>query len=113
MKKLFKLSNLYPLTLVVYIAKSFAVSPSFFDFGVILIMSIGFIYKIQIEKDQRSDKDELLKRFHELEQKYKKDLQLVESSVEHQISEINTKVSRNSLGVGLKPQDVKNSWSGR
>ena len=59
MKKIFKLSNLIPLLLVVYITKSFIVGASFFDFGVISLMSASFLYKLRLDKETLSDKEEL------------------------------------------------------
>lgn len=59
MKKIFKLSNLIPLLLVVYIAKSFIVGSSFFDFGIITLMSMSFLYKLKLDKDVYTDKEEL------------------------------------------------------
>ena len=60
MKKIFKLSNLIPLLLVVYITKSFITGSSFFDFGVIALMSLSFLYKLKLDKDVLSDKDKLI-----------------------------------------------------
>jgi hypothetical protein len=59
-KKIFKLSNLIPLLLVVYITKSFITGSSFFDFGVIALMSASFLYKLRLDKEIISDKEELI-----------------------------------------------------
>ncbi len=60
MKKIFKLSNLIPILLVVYITKSFITGSSFFDFGIIALMSLSFLYKLKLDKEAISDKDELI-----------------------------------------------------
>ena len=84
MKKIFNLSNLIPLLLVVYITKSFIMPPSFFDFGVISLMSFGFFYKLKLDKQIQEDKDVILKmvssykedtldKIAQFEEKYKED----------------------------------------
>lgn len=108
MKKIFVLSNLIPLLLVVYIIKSFIINPSFFDFGIISLMSLGFLYKLKLDKDNHSDKDEILKKIEEIEDKYTKDFEELTATNAERISILEDKVSRNSLGVGLKTENLKN-----
>ena len=69
MKKIFKLSNLIPLLLVVYITKSFITEPTLFDFGVIFLMSISFVKKLMMDKEIISDKEDLKAIISQLEEK--------------------------------------------
>jgi len=110
MKKLFKLSSLYPLLLVVYIVKSFIVDPSYFDFGVLFLMTYGFSRKIELEKNEYSDKDEILDKFVKLEEQYKNDIKEISEHNENQLNSLEDKVSRNALGMGFKPQNLKDSF---
>ena len=80
MKKIFKLSNLIPLLLVVYIAKSFIVGSSFFDFGVITLMSLSFLYKLKLDKDSLIDKEELKTIISHLEEDVNKKISELEKT---------------------------------
>ena len=101
MKKIFTLSNLIPLLLVVYIAKSFIVDPSFFDFGIILLSSIGFNIKLSNDKDHYTDKNEILDKIKDLEEQYEKDFKELAYLNEGKFNELEDKVSKNELGLGL------------
>ncbi|MCK5138474.1 MAG: hypothetical protein KAQ85_01405 [Thermodesulfovibrionia bacterium] len=54
-----KLSNLFPILLVVYIVKSFIVSPSLYDFGVVFLMVSAFLYKMKIDQESASLDEEV------------------------------------------------------
>ncbi len=99
MKKIFTLSNLIPLLLVVYITKSFIAGPSFFDFGVILLMSISFNIKLKHDKDQYTDKKEILDKIKDLEEKYEKDFKEFGFVNDSRFNELEDKVSKNNIGV--------------
>lgn len=59
MKNILRLSNIIPFLLVVYITKGFIVPPSLYDFGIILIMSVSFLYKLKLDKESISYREEL------------------------------------------------------
>lgn len=101
MKNIFKLSNLFPLLLVVYIAKSFFVDPSFFDFGVIILAFFSFNVKLKLEKDEYSNKTEMLDRISEIENEYKKDFKELAYVNDAKIVELEDKISKNSVGLGF------------
>ena len=107
MKKIFKLSNLIPLLLVVYIAKSFIVGPSFFDFGVISLMSLSFLYKLKLDKDIISDKDELKSIISQFEDKVNKKLVELDNVQKNDRLANESKFSTLNLGVQRqsKPQE--------
>ena len=49
MSKFYKASNLIPLILVVFIAKSFAIEATTIDFGIIAVMTYAFIQKLKMD----------------------------------------------------------------
>lgn len=104
MKKIFKLSNLIPLLLVVYITKSFIVSPSLFDFGVIFLMSLSFIYKLKSDKDELSDKEELEDIISQLDTKVNDKILELQKIVNDDRLAAENKFS--TLNLGLKQQSI-------
>ena len=101
MKRIFKFSPF--LLLVVYLAKSFITGPSFFDFGVIVLMSGLFLSTIKMSKDELSDKDELTAIISQLEEnvnnKYVELKKIQDNdrlSAENKFSTINLGVQRQS-----------------
>ena len=103
MKKIFKLSNLIPLLLVVYIAKSFIQGPSFFDFGIISIMSVLFIKKLSMDNESISNKEELIAIISQLEEEVNKKIGEIERiqrddrlAAEGKFSTLNLGVQRQS-----------------
>jgi hypothetical protein len=98
-KKNFKLSNLIPLLLVVYIAKSFIMGPSFFDFGVITLMSMSFAYKLKLDKDVLTDKDELKSIIAQLEEKVNSNYHELHKSSDNHRLELENKISTLNLGL--------------
>lgn len=104
MKKIFKMSNLIPFILVVYLTKSFIVSPSIFDFGVIFLMSISFIYKLKSDKDELSDKEELDDIISQLDKKVNDKLSELQKTVNEDRLAAENKFS--TLNLGLKQQTI-------
>ena len=118
MKKIFRLSNLIPLLLVVYITKSFITEPSFFDFGIITLMSFGFLYKLKLDVQIQEDKDIILKMISsykedtldmitQFEENYKKDFKEVGCIQAANRQEIETKLS--TLNLALQNRMTKQS----
>ena len=104
-KKIFKLSNLIPLLLVVYIAKSFIVQSGFFDFGVISIMSGLFLNTMKLAKKELSDTEELKSIISQLEEKVnEKVAQIEKQQLEDQLIN-NSKFS--TLNIGYQNKEVK------
>ena len=96
-----KLSNLIPLLLVVYIVKSFFIDPSFFDFGIIMLASFGFNVKLNLDKDEYSNKKEMLDKIAKIEDKYKKDFKALVDVNDAKMMELEDKISKNSVGLGF------------
>lgn len=113
MKNIFKLSNLYPLLLVVYIIKSFILPPSHFDFGVIALMSLSSVYKLKLDKDEVTDKDRINGRLSELDKLFTEKLHELEKRSAEQIYELKTsqdsdrmayETKFSTLNIGLQRQ---------
>ncbi len=109
MKNTFRLSNLIPLLLVVYIIKSFFVAPSHFDLAVVLAMSASFLYKLTLDKGESSDKEELDKIIAQIKEDYNgkieviKEMQRVDRlSAENKISTLNLSLQRQPKGASEK-----------
>lgn len=102
MKKIFKLSNLIPLTLVVYITKSFIKEPMFFDYIVVFLMSISFLYKLKLDKDEITDKDKLIESISHLEEESKRKLEEFEQRYEEKIVEIRNIQNNDRLAAETK-----------
>lgn len=101
-KKIFKLSNLIPLTLVVYITKSFIKEPMFFDYIVVFLMSISFLYKLKLDKDEITDKDKLIESISHLEEESKRKLEEFEQRYEEKIVEIRNIQNNDRLAAETK-----------
>lgn len=107
MNKILKLSNLIPLILIVYIAKSFILGASFFDFGVISLMSLSFLYKLKLDQSALSDKEELKAIISHLEEKVNEKLDKLQKSQDTDRLAAESKFSTLNLGMQrqTKPQD--------
>lgn len=88
MKKIFKMSNLIPLLLVVYITKSFIQQPGIFDIIVVGLMSVSFLYKLKLDSNMISDKEELNTSISQFEEKIKEKMDLIEKKNEEQYFEL-------------------------
>lgn len=112
MKKIFKLSNLSSLLLVVYIVKSFVVEPNLFDFGVIALMSFGFMHKLNIEKREVADKEEVLVELKKLQSKLEEDIIQVKKIQNEDRMIAETKFSTLNLSVQRpnKPKENTYGW---
>ena len=104
MKNIIKLSNLPFLLLVVYIAKSFIVGSSFFDFGVITLMSFSFLYKLNLDKDILTDKEELKTIISQLESKVNKKIDEIEKGQNRDRVAAEGKFSTLNLGLQRQPK---------
>jgi hypothetical protein len=77
-------------------------------------MSIGLGQKLNLEKNDYSDKQEVIDKFKALEDKYTHDFSELEKITNSKIDNLSDKVSRNSLSVGMKPQDkTTHGWGNR
>jgi len=104
MKKIFKLSNLIPLLLVVYIAKSFIMGSSFFDFGIITLMAVSFLYKLKLDKDILTDKEELKAIISQLEEKVNDKLDILQKAQDNDRLAAEGKFSTLNLGMQRQPK---------
>ena len=116
MKRILRLSNIIPLTLVLFISKSFVVEPSAFDFGIIALMSLLFLYKLSIDKQITEDKDAIIKKvadyqestlskIAQFEEQYKKDFKEIGYIQDANRKEIESKLS--TLNLALQPRATK------
>lgn len=112
MKKIFKLVNLYPLLLVVYIAKSFIVEPSLFDFGVIFLASLSSIYTLTLNKRELSDKQELIDNIARLDDRVNNKLAELQKSQDNDRLASESKFSTLNLGLQRqsKPKQEKATY---
>ena len=99
MKNLLKMSNLIPLILLVYISKSFIVTPTPFDFGIAALMSLSFLYKLKLDKDVLSDKDELKAIIAQFEEKVNEKIDKVQKSQDSDRLAAESKFSTLNLGL--------------
>jgi len=101
----------FPLTiLVVYLIKSFLISPELFDFGVISLMSGLFLYTLKLDKDELSSKEELLDIIAQLEGKVNEKIDTVQKSQDEDRLAYEGKFSTLNLGMQRqgKPIEKKN-----
>ena len=107
MKKIFKLSNLIPLLLVVYITKSFITGSSFFDFGVIALMSLSFLYKLKLDKDVLSDKDKLIAIITQTNKDVNERMDILQKQQHNDRLANESKFSTLNLGMQLQPKTTQ------
>jgi hypothetical protein len=109
-KSLFKLKNIPVILLVVYIAKSFIVSPELFDFGVIVLMGILFHKRLSNDDQQNIENASILKELQTL----KEELDEQKQNYEEQSEELKSKVSAINLmyqnNSKLGSEKSKFSW---
>lgn len=114
MKKIFKLSNLIPLLLVVYITKSFITEPTYFDFGVIFLMSISFVKKLSMDKEIISDKEDLKAIISQLEENVNSKYDELKKMQDNDRLAADNKFSTLNLGVQRQSKQQKdktyNGW---
>ena len=114
MKQHLKLSNLIPLLLVVYITKSFIVGSSFFDFGVIVLMSGLFLSTIKMSRDELSDKEELKSIISQLEENVNNKCDELKKIQDNDRLAAESKFSTINLGVQRQSKQTKdkayNGW---
>ena len=104
MKKIFSLSNLPVLLLVVYIAKSFIIPPSFFDFGVIFLMSSLFLYTMKLNSSELSDKEDIKDIIAQLEEKVNERMDNIQKDQDSDRLAAESKFSTLNLGMQRKPK---------
>lgn len=123
MKKIFKQSNLIILLLVVYIAKSFIQSPTLFDYMVVVLMSLSFLFKLYLDKDELTDKKELIaiiaqneeesnKKIEQFVEKYNDRLFELKKAQDNDRLAAETKFSTLNLGLQRsvrQPQEKSNN----
>ena len=97
MKRIFKFSPF--LLLVVYLVKSFIVNPTFFDFGVIALMSGLFLYTMKVEKNEVADKQELIDTIAHLEGKVNKRIDELQKAQDNDRLAAESKFSTLNLGI--------------
>jgi hypothetical protein len=116
-KKNFKLSDLFSLTLVVYLTKSFIVIPTEFDFGVIGLSVLSVVALAFLDKEKITDKGEFEQKLKELDDKHDKKLLELKRAVEHDRLSAETKFSTLNLGIQRQSKSGPNKenygWTGR
>ena len=95
--------NLIPLILVVYLAKSFLIPTTQFDYGVLGFMSLLWGFKFYLEKSERDDKSEILSKIEELTQELNK----IDRKHEVAHQNIEGKMAAVNLGLGNKTFNVR------
>lgn len=115
MKKIFTLPNLGPLLLVVYITKSFIVAPSLFDFGVIALMTVLFIFNLKTEKGKVEDRQEIETSLELMEAKIQKEIEQLKRTQDKDRMDAETKFSTINLSIQRpnKQKSEKNYGWGR
>lgn len=115
MKRIFKYTPF--LLLVVYLAKSFIVSPSFFDFGVIFLMSGLFLYTMRLERNEVSDKEELKAIIAQLEEEVNEKIGKVQKALDQDRLAAESKFSTLNLGMQRQskssPEKANYGWGNR
>ena len=104
MKKIFNVSNLFLLLLVVHIAKSFTLGASFFDLGVVSIMSLSFYYKAKLDKDKLTDREELNTIIAQLEVKVNSKYEELKKVQDGDRLAAESKFSTLNLGMQRQPK---------
>lgn len=112
MSKFYKASNLIPLILVVFIAKSFAIEATTIDFGIIAVMTYAFIQKLKMDKRELSEKEEVLEIIALLEKKHSSKFDDVQKVQDNDRLAYEGKFSTLNLGMQRKPVSEKraNGW---
>ena len=104
MKKIFIMSNLIPLLLVVYITKSFIMGASFFDFGIISLMSLSFLYKLKLDQSKFEETEELKAIISQLEVKVNERLDKLQKTQDNDRLAAEGKFSTLNLGMQQQPK---------
>jgi len=100
-----KILKYFPVSLlVVYLAKSFIVQPSFFDFGVIALMSGLFLYTMKIEKREVSEKEELNDIIAQLEAKVNERMDNLQKKQDNDRLAAENKFSTLNMGIQNQKQ---------
>ena len=107
MKRIFKYSPF--ILLVVYLAKSFIITPSLFDFGVIFLMSGLFLHTMKLDKNEVSEKEELKAIIAQLEGKVNKRIDELQKSQDNDRLAAEGKFSTLNLGMQHQSRTAKSN----
>ena len=99
MKKIFNISNLFLLLLVVHIAKSFIQGATLFDFGVVTLMSLSYYFRAKLDKDIITDKDEIKTIIAQIEEKVNDKMDTLQKAQDNDRLAAESKFSTLILGI--------------
>ena len=103
----FKLANLAPIILIVFIIKSFILEPSSFDFGIIALMTYGLVSKLKNDKKEVDAKDEVMANISVIEKRLSDKVAELEHIQMKDREVYEGKFSTLSLGIHKKTTDTK------